>query len=48
MTLPLDIETCFKVTEHPLVKGNLCVKYEPDWAKGREDMLRISDYGRTV
>lgn len=30
----------FKVTTHLLTIGNLCVKYEPECTKGREDELR--------
>lgn len=30
MTLNFDLETLFKVTAHPLMKGTLWVKYEPD------------------
>lgn len=39
--------TWFKVTTYPLTKGNMWVKYELDWAKGVEDMLRTRDLGRT-
>lgn len=28
------------VQGHPLPKVTLWVKYDPDWAKGREDILR--------
>lgn len=45
MTLTLDLESWFKVTEHTLTKGTLRVKFEPDWAKGREDMPQTSDLG---
>lgn len=45
MTLTLDLESWFKVTEHTLNKGTLWVKFEPDWAKGREDMPQTSDLG---
>lgn len=38
MTLTLDLESWFKVTEHTLNKGALWVKFEPDWAKGGEDI----------
>lgn len=34
------IKTWFKVTAQPLPKGTLLVKYEPDWAKGKENNLR--------
>lgn len=37
MTLTLALKTCFKVTAHPLPKRTLQLKYEPYWAKGRED-----------
>lgn len=30
----------FKVTAHPIPKCSLWVRYKPDWAKGREDLLR--------
>lgn len=30
MTLNFDLETLFKVTAHPLMKGTLWLKYEPD------------------
>lgn len=43
MTLTLDLETWFKAIAHPLLKGNLQMKCGPDWAKGREDMIRTSD-----
>lgn len=36
MTLTVDLKTWFKVIARPLPKGTLCVKYESDWAKGRE------------
>lgn len=39
--------TWFKVTTYPLTKENMWVKYELDWAKGVEDMLRTRDLGRT-
>lgn len=45
-TLTFDLETLFKVTVHPLPKGTMWVKHDPDWAKGREDMLWTSDLGR--
>lgn len=38
-TLTFDLETLFKVIVHPLPKGTMWVKHDPDWAKGREDML---------
>lgn len=46
MTLTFNLETLFKVTEHPLPKGTLCVRYEPDWDKGREAMLQTGNLGR--
>lgn len=39
MTLTPDLETLFRVTAHPLTKG-MFVKYEPDWTKGREYIIR--------
>ena len=45
--MTFDLETWFKVTAHRLPKGTLWVKYEPDWAKEREDMPRTRDLGRT-
>lgn len=47
MTLTLNLETLFKLTAYSLTKGTLWVKYEPDWAKGRKDMLRTRDLGWT-
>lgn len=47
MTFTLDLETWFKITAHLLPKGILQVKYEPNQAKGREDMLRTNDLGQT-
>lgn len=47
MTLTLDQDTLFKVTAHPVLKGNLWVKYEPNWAKGRKYMLWTRYLGRT-
>lgn len=32
---------------NPLPQGNLWVKDDPDWAKGREEMLRIRDLRQT-
>lgn len=43
MTLTFDLENSFKVTACPLTKSTQWVKYETDWAKGREDMPRTSD-----
>jgi hypothetical protein len=37
--LTFDLEKRIKVTALQLPKGTLWVKYEPDWAKEREDML---------
>lgn len=45
MTLTVDLKTWFKVTAHPLPIGTLCMKYEPDLVKGREDMLQTSNIG---
>lgn len=45
MTFTLDLET--EITAHFLPKGILQVKYEPNQAKGREDMLRTNDLGQT-
>lgn len=42
MTFAFDLETCFKVTAHPLPKGILQVKYE-----ARDDMLRTRNLGQT-
>lgn len=47
MTLTLDLEIWFKVTAHPLQKGTLCVKYDPNSGKGRGDILRKRDLGWT-
>lgn len=48
MTLILDLDSWFKVTEHHLRKDTLWMKYEPDQAKEREDMLHwTSDLGWT-
>lgn len=47
MTLILDLQTWFKVTSHTSSKGTLQVKYESEWAKGRESMPWTSDLGQT-
>ena len=47
MTLTLYLKTWFKVTAHPSTKGTLWMRYEPDWAKGREAMLQSSNLGWT-
>lgn len=47
MSFSFNLETWFNVTAHSLPKGTMWVKYEPDWGKGREDMLRTRDLGRT-
>lgn len=47
LSLNLDLETWFKVTEQPLSKDTLLMKYEPGWGMGRDDMLWKSDLGRT-
>lgn len=39
MTLTLSQETLYKVITHPLTKGTLLVKYEPDLTKVREYMI---------
>lgn len=43
--ISFDLEnwTCFNVTVHHLPKATLRVKYEPDQAKGRKNMLWTSD-----
>lgn len=46
ITLTLDLEKWFKFTAHLLPKETLWVKYEPHWAKGREDMFRTRDLGQ--
>lgn len=43
MTFNFDPETWFKITLHLSSKETLRVKYESDWVKGRDDMLRTSD-----
>lgn len=48
MTLTVDLKTWFKVIARPLPKGTLWVKYESDWAKGREYMLLASNIGLTA
>lgn len=40
-------DTWFKVIAHFLPYGTLYGKYKPDWAEGRENMLRTSDVGWT-
>lgn len=48
MTLTLNLETWFEVTAKTLPKDTLGkVKYEPDWAKGREYLTRTSDLRRS-
>lgn len=47
MTLTLDLQTLFKVTVHPLPKGTLWEKDEPDWTRERENMLWTTAFGRT-
>lgn len=47
MTLTSELETWSKITAHPLPKGTLCVKYESDRTKGKEDMSRTGTLGRT-
>lgn len=41
------IETCLKVTAHLLPKGIIWMTFEPNWTKGKEDMLQKSDLGWT-
>lgn len=45
--ITLTLKTWLKITAHPLSKGTLQVKYEPDWAKERKDMHQTSDLGWT-
>lgn len=45
--LNLRPRKCLKIPSYPLPKDTLCVKYESDWTKGREDILRTSDLGWT-
>lgn len=33
MTMTLDLQTSFKVTASPLIKGIVWVMFEPDWSK---------------
>lgn len=40
MTFTFASESRFKVTAHNLPKDILWVKYESEWAKGKEDKLR--------
>lgn len=54
MNLTLNLETCFKVSEHPFIKDTLWVKYnsESEWAKGvkKSSEQAITDwqkYGKT-
>lgn len=46
MTLTLMLDTWFKTTAHYLRKGTLWLKYEPYWAKERNEMLWTSDLRR--
>lgn len=43
MTFTFDLETGLKISADSLRKDILWVKYEPDWVKAREDMLRTRD-----
>lgn len=43
MTLTLDLQTLFKVTVHPLPKGTLWEKDEPDWARERENEYALDN-----
>lgn len=47
VTLTHDLQTLFKVTAHPLTEGTLWIKYKPDCAKGKEDMLPTRDLRQT-
>lgn len=47
MTIPLDLETWFKVFGHHLLKCTMCAKYEPDSTKEKECMLRTRCLGQT-
>lgn len=38
MTLTFNPEIWFKVTENPLPKGNLCVKFKLCWAREKESV----------
>lgn len=45
MTVSLNLEKCFLVI---LPKCSLWIKYNTDWFKGREDMLRRSGSGTLI
>lgn len=47
MSLSLDLETWYKVTAYPLLKDSLWMKFEPDWVKGRVDMLQTNGHEQT-
>lgn len=47
MAFTFDLDNLFKVSAHLLPTGTLWVMYEPEWATGREDMLRTRDLGQT-
>lgn len=47
MTLNLAIDTGFMITAHPLHKGTLQMKHEPDLVKERKDIPQTSDLGRS-
>lgn len=38
MTLTFNPEIWFKVTENPLPKGNMCVKFKLCWAREKESV----------
>lgn len=40
MTLTLHLQISFEVIAYILIKGIMWVKYEAEWSKGREDILR--------
>lgn len=47
MTLTFDLEIWFKVTTYHLSKDTLWVKFEPEKAKGRDDILQRRDLNQT-
>lgn len=48
MTLTFDPETLFKVITHSLPKGNLWMKYEPNWLKGERTYDPEKDSSQTL
>lgn len=40
--MTFDLQTWF--TANPLPQAILLVKYEPDWVKGREDMIQARSW----